>query len=160
MARGHRARAGACRATRAAIAAVLAAQQERRGAPPAARDAAARLADPHTVAVATGQQAGAFGGPLFTLLKAITAIQLARRASAEHGAPVVPVFWVDAEDHDWDEVRSCTVLDAEFQPRTITLAQPEGAGERPVAALKLDDRIEHTSTSSRPPRAAPTSRRG
>ena len=68
-----------------AIAEVLSAQQERRGAPAAARDAAAKLGDPETVAVVTGQQAGAFGGPLFTLLKAVTAIQLARRVSAEQG---------------------------------------------------------------------------
>ena len=128
----------------AAIAAIVAAQQDRRGAPPQARDAAARLADPRTVVIATGQQAGAFGGPLFTLLKAVTAIQLSQRESAEHGVPVVPVFWVDAEDHDWEEVRSCTVLDGEFQPRTVTLADPEGAGELPVAALTLDRRIEGT----------------
>jgi bacillithiol synthase len=125
-----------------AIASVLVAQQERRGAPLAAREAAARLADPRTVVVATGQQAGAFGGPLYTLLKAVTAIQIARRASVEHKATVVPVFWVDAEDHDWQEVRNCIVLDADFQPRTVTLAQPEGAGELPVAALTLDARIE------------------
>lgn len=128
----------------ARIAEILAAQQARRGAPPAAREAAARLADANAVAVITGQQAGAFGGPLFTLLKAVTAIQLARRAASEHHALVVAVFWVDAEDHDWEEVRSCTVLDAEFQPRTLTLAEPEGAGELPVAALDLDDRIGQT----------------
>src|SRR4051812_22421661 len=45
-----------------AIAAVLAAQQDRRAAPPEARAAAARLSDPATVAILTGQQAGAFGG--------------------------------------------------------------------------------------------------
>jgi bacillithiol biosynthesis cysteine-adding enzyme BshC len=128
----------------AAIASVLVAQQERRGAPPAAREAAARLADPKTVVVATGQQAGAFGGPLYTLLKAITAIQIARRTAVDHKATVVPVFWVDAEDHDWQEVRSCIVLDADFQPRTIALATPEGAGEHPVAALQLDSRIEQS----------------
>lgn len=129
---------------RSAIAAIVAAQQERRGAPPRAREAAARLSDPRSVVVATGQQAGAFGGPLFTLLKAVTAIQLSERASAEHGVPVVPVFWVDAEDHDWQEVRACTVLDAEYQPRTVTLADPEGAGDLPVARLELDARIERT----------------
>ena len=95
---------------RAAVAGLLAAQQERRGAPPAAR-AAAGGSPTQTVAVVTGQQAGAFGGPLFTLLKAITAIQLARNTAREQQAEVVPVFWVDAEDHDWDEVASCTVLD-------------------------------------------------
>jgi bacillithiol biosynthesis cysteine-adding enzyme BshC len=125
-----------------AVAGVVAAQQERRGAPAAAREAAGKLADARTVAVVTGQQAGAFGGPLYTLLKAVTAIQLARRVAAEHGTVVVPVFWVDAEDHDWEEVRSCTVLDSEFQPRSVTLADPEGAGELPVAALRLDQRIE------------------
>jgi bacillithiol biosynthesis cysteine-adding enzyme BshC len=129
---------------RAAIAAVLESQQRRRGSPAEARAAAAKLAAESTVAVVTGQQAGVFGGPLFTLLKAVTAIQLARRAEREFGTPAVAVFWVDAEDHDWEEVRSCTVLDAEFQPRTVTFADLEGAGERPVAALTLDDRAEQT----------------
>ena len=129
---------------RNALVSLLSAQQTERGAPPAARAAAARLLDASTVAVVTGQQAGAFGGPLYTLLKAITALQLARRSERELKVPVQAVFWVDAEDHDWDEVRGCTVLDAEFQPRTVTLAGPEGAGELPVARLKLDERVEQS----------------
>lgn len=129
---------------RAALASLLQSQQQLRRAPPEARAAAAKLASESTVAVVTGQQAGVFGGPLFTLLKAVTAIQLARRTEREFGTPAVAVFWVDAEDHDWEEVRSCTVLDAEFQPRTVTLADLDGAGERPVARLTLDDRVEQT----------------
>ncbi len=124
-----------------AIAGVVATQQAARGAPAKAREAAARLADPRAVVIATGQQAGVFGGPLFTLLKAVTAIQLATKISQEHNVPAVPVFWVDAEDHDWEEIRSCTVLDAEFQARTITVPNVEGAGELPIAELTLDDRI-------------------
>jgi bacillithiol biosynthesis cysteine-adding enzyme BshC len=127
-----------------AVATLLAAQQARRAAPAAAREAAQKLTNSGTIAILTGQQAGAFGGPLFTLLKAITAIQLARRTALDHQADVVPIFWVDAEDHDWDEVASCTVLDPGFQPRTITLPKPEGAGERSVAALRLDARVEHS----------------
>jgi len=129
---------------RAAIAAVIAAQQAGRNAPAEGRAAAARLSSDQTVAVVTGQQAGVFGGPLFTLLKAVTAIQLARRTEREFGTPAAAVFWVDAEDHDWEEVRSCTVLDAEFQPRTVTLADLDGAGEQPVAALTLDEHVEQT----------------
>ena len=64
----------------------------------------------------------------------------------------MPVFWVDAEDHDWEEVASCTVLDAEFQPRTITLPPPEGAGELPVAALTLDDARRAKPRTSSPTR--------
>jgi bacillithiol synthase len=123
------------------IARILAAQQERRGAPPEARAAAARLASPAAVAVVTGQQAGVFGGPLFTLLKAITTIQLARRVAQEQRADVVPVFWVDAEDHDWAEVASCTVLDQSFQARTVTVPPLPGSGDQPVASLILDERI-------------------
>ena len=134
-------RVRAQRRSRAEMAQCLAAQQERRGAPPACRDAAARLTDPQTVAVVTGQQAGAFGGPLFTLLKAISALQLAHQASTLLGSPVVAVFWVDAEDHDWDEIASCTVLDAQYQPRTVTLPAPEGAGELPIAKLRPDERV-------------------
>ncbi len=127
---------------REAVAAMLDAQLARRGAPAPARQAAASLAQPNTFAIVTGQQAGAFGGPLYTLLKAITAIQLARKIGREQQADVVPVFWVDAEDHDWEEIASCTVLDPSFQPQTVTLPKPEGAGERPVAALTLDERID------------------
>jgi bacillithiol biosynthesis cysteine-adding enzyme BshC len=122
---------------RAAIAAMLAAQQARRGAPPEARAAAAALADLGTVAVVTGQQAGLFGGPLFTLLKALTAIRLAARVTRDHGVKAVAVFWIDAEDHDWAEIASCGVLAADQVPRRIAVAAPEGAGERPVASLSL-----------------------
>lgn len=121
----------------AEIARILAAQQEQRGAPPAARASAARLADPATRVVITGQQAGVFGGPLFTLLKALTAMKLAAKVEREHKVPVVPVFWIDAEDHDWPEVSGCTVLDTELAPVAIRVADLEGSGQLPIARLQL-----------------------
>lgn len=121
----------------AEIARVIAAQQLLRGAPAESRASAARLADPATRVVITGQQAGVFGGPLFTLLKALTAMKLAAKVEREHQVPVVPVFWIDAEDHDWPEVSGCTVLDAELAPTTIRLADLAGAGHLPIAKLSL-----------------------
>ena len=132
------------RRDRDAVVALLAGQQAQRNAPAEARAAAARLADPASVAVVTGQQAGVFGGPLFTLLKALTALQLARRTGRDLNVPAVAVFWVDAEDHDWEEVRSCTVLDTEFQPRTVALAALDGAGELPIAQLTLAPHVGQT----------------
>ena len=125
----------------AEIAKVIAAQQERRHAPAPAREAAAKLADPATRVIITGQQAGLFGGPLFTLLKAITTMKLAAQVSREQRVPVVPVFWIDAEDHDWPEVSGCTVLDSEFAPNTVRLADLPGAGTQPIARLNLTDAI-------------------
>jgi bacillithiol biosynthesis cysteine-adding enzyme BshC len=124
---------------RSDIADVLQAQQQRRGAPPAAVGAARLLADHRTVAIVTGQQAGLFGGPMFTLLKALTALKLAEQVSREHGVPTVAIFWIDAEDHDWDEVRSCTVFDSALAPRSVALpARPSNA---PVATIRLDSSI-------------------
>jgi bacillithiol synthase len=126
---------------RGEVAAIIAAQQARRHAPEAARAAARRLADPASVAIVTGQQAGLFGGPVYTLLKAITALRLAARTSREQGVPVVPVFWIDAEDHDWAEIASCHVLAGEDALRQVTVAPPDGAGERPVGWLRYTDDI-------------------
>lgn len=121
----------------AQLTALLQAQQRAREAPPAALAASALFAEPGTVAVITGQQAGLFGGPLYTLHKAITAIKIARNLTAEKGVRAVPVFWIDSEDHDWEEVRGCTVLDDEQQPHTVQLADLDGAGERSIASLVL-----------------------
>ena len=135
------ARSQAYERRRADIAAVIAGQQQRRNAPPRAREAGRLLADSRTVAIVTGQQAGLFGGPLFTLLKALTALKLANQVSRDHSVPVVAIFWIDAEDHDWEEIRSCTVFDADLTPRTVSLPPRPGAEPAPVATIKLDDAV-------------------
>jgi bacillithiol biosynthesis cysteine-adding enzyme BshC len=129
---------------RAGISAILSRQLERRQAPQAARDAATRLAQPGTVAIVTGQQAGLFGGPLYTLYKGLTAAKLAAQISEEHGVPAVAVFWVESEDHDWQEVASVSVLDEALQRRTITLAPPPGAGHTSISRITLDAGINAT----------------
>lgn len=70
---------------------------------------ARRLADPATRVVATGQQPGLLGGPLYTFSKMVAASRWAAALEAE-GEPAVAVFWVATEDHDWAEVSAATVL--------------------------------------------------
>jgi bacillithiol synthase len=129
---------------RATLSQILETQLARRQAPDAAMANARALASSTTVAMVTGQQAGLFGGPLYTLLKAVTTIQLARRISKEHGTRVVPVFWVEAEDHDWAEVRATRVLDRDSAVLDVELADVPGAGVMPVGALRLDERVADT----------------
>lgn len=121
------------------VADLIEAQQRRRAAPAEAVAATGLLRDPRTVAVVTGQQAGLFGGPLFTLLKALTALRLAEQVRTEHGIPAVAIFWIDSEDHDWNEVKRCGVLDREMVCRSITLGDPPGAHQGPVARVRLDE---------------------
>jgi bacillithiol biosynthesis cysteine-adding enzyme BshC len=120
------------------IAAVIAGQHQRRGAPPRAVEAGLQLADPRTVAILTGQQAGLFGGPMFTLLKALTALKLADQVSRDHHVPAVAIFWIDAEDHDWEEVRSCAFFDSDLAVGTVALPSHPGAEASPVATVRLD----------------------
>ena len=135
MDRGDRPRPGASARSSAARAGHrrAAAAPRRAGARRVA--AADRLADATAVAVLTGQQAGLFGGPVYTLLKAITALKLADEVSRRHGVPAVAVFWIEAEDHDWDEVRSCTVLDR--RPR-VPDHRPARAPRGRTGAGRLD----------------------
>jgi bacillithiol synthase len=126
---------------RDAVADLLTVQQRRRGAPAEAITATAQLRDPRAVAVVTGQQAGLFGGPLFTLLKALTAIRLAERIRAEHQVPAVALFWIDAEDHDWDEVKACSVLDADLKVLAIAAGDPPHAHDGPIARVQLDESV-------------------
>jgi bacillithiol biosynthesis cysteine-adding enzyme BshC len=78
-------------------------------APSPARDAHLAALARGAAAVVTGQQVGLFLGPLYTIHKAASAVALARALSAASGAPVVPVFWLQTEDHDLVEIASCGV---------------------------------------------------
>ena len=63
-----------------------------------------KLRDPSTLAVVTGQQMVLYGGPVYTVLKTLTAIQLAKKYEKELNRPVVPIFWLADEDHDVEEI--------------------------------------------------------
>ncbi len=63
-----------------------------------------KLSKNDSLAIVTGQQLGVFGGPLFTIYKTITALLLAKEWEQKLSRPVVPVFWLADEDHDFDEI--------------------------------------------------------
>ncbi|RIM62531.1 bacillithiol biosynthesis cysteine-adding enzyme BshC [Staphylococcus arlettae] len=51
-----------------------------------------------------GQQAGLFGGPLYTFHKIFSIISLSNSLSSKYNQQVIPVFWIAGEDHDFEEV--------------------------------------------------------
>ena len=77
------------------------------------------------VFVATGQQAGLFGGPLLTVYKALTAARLADQLEADLGVPVMPLFTVASEDHDWREINHAHVIDLENRLVRISVGDVE-----------------------------------
>jgi len=99
------------------MASILKRQAERWGFLEASRGSLDRFARPDALVVVAGQQPGLFGGPLYTLYKAITAIAFARDLEAASGRPVVPIFWIASDDHDFEEVRRIIVGDGAVEPR-------------------------------------------
>jgi bacillithiol biosynthesis cysteine-adding enzyme BshC len=90
-------------------------------------------------AVVTGQQVGLFGGPLYTLLKAATAIARAREAT-EAGFDTVPVFWLATEDHDFAEIAQVNLPTKEgLKPVAIG---PAPELPVPVGGIALGTRVE------------------
>lgn len=102
-----------------------------------------QLSQPGTTVVVTGQQVGLFMGPLYTFYKAASAILIAQELSKESGKPVVPLFWLQTEDHDFEEIR------ATYAPRSTghalrleMLEQRDESNRRcSVNHRKLDDNI-------------------
>jgi bacillithiol biosynthesis cysteine-adding enzyme BshC len=96
---------------RGPVARALGAYLRRIGPRPAQERALERLASPGALAVVTGQQAGLFTGAAFTAWKAVTAIRLAAALERQLGRPVVPVFWIASDDHDYHEVAEAWTVD-------------------------------------------------
>jgi bacillithiol biosynthesis cysteine-adding enzyme BshC len=86
-------------------------------------------------AVVTGQQVGLFGGPLLSLLKAASALALAKQVEAL-GVPCVPVFWMATEDHDLGEVNQTLLLTHDFEQAPFT-APTRGIAGAPVANIQF-----------------------
>lgn len=95
-------------------------------------DATAAAIRSDGVFIIAGQQPGLLLGPMFTILKAATAMLLAERLAPRTGVPVIPAFWVASEDHDVEEVNHCTV-----NRRLISLPH-RGAIHAPVGQISLE----------------------
>src|SRR5215467_13228369 len=98
------------------------------------------LRRPDSVAIVTGQQAGLFTGPLYTIFKALTTIKLARCLN-DQGIHAVPVFWVASEDHDFEEVNHCTIVDTEGKLREVRYQGCGHSQDLPVGEIKLCEGI-------------------
>lgn len=116
-------------------------RQNARYHPSPARDAHIRSLAEGAAAVVTGQQVGLFLGPLYTLYKAASAIQVAKSLSQLTGKPVVPVFWLQSEDHDLPEIARSVV--PRIHGGALDLRLPASPDDRvSVAHRTLPDELD------------------
>jgi bacillithiol synthase len=88
----------------------------------------------------TGQQVGLFGGPLFSIFKALNAVKLADEATAA-GVECVPVFWLATEDHDLAEVNHVSLFAADGSPERLTTTS-HGTADAPVGTVQFGAEID------------------
>jgi bacillithiol synthase len=91
--------------------------------------------------VTTGQQAGLFTGPMYTIHKILTAIRLADELEQALGIVVLPVFWSASEDHDFAEVNHADVVDGAGKLRRLAV-QPTDPRPLPMSEMRLGEDVE------------------
>lgn len=98
-----------------------------------------RLKSDNAVVVIGGQQAGLLTGPLYSVNKVISIIQLAKEQEAELNRPVIPVFWIAGEDHDFDEINHVNMrTETGLKKRTI---QQIPKFKKSVSQIDLDSNL-------------------
>ena len=104
-----------------------------------------KLSDKKTLAIVTGQQLGILGGPLYTFYKIITAIKLSRFLSERYNDyNFVPVFWLEGDDHDFNEVRAIKIIDEGNSLLNIGYKEEieEDDAKQSVGHIKFDSTIQ------------------
>jgi bacillithiol synthase len=99
------------------------------------------LAEADCLAVVSGQQAGLFTGPLYTIYKALSAVKLAE-CLTQRGAKAVPVFWIATEDHDFAEVAWAEIINRDCALEKVAVPAEIHRAGSPVGLVKLDQSSE------------------
>jgi len=101
------------------------------------------LRDADCVAVVSGQQAGLFGGPLYTIYKALSAVKLAE-CMTQRGVKAVPVFWIATEDHDFAEVATAGFINRDCVLGHVGVPLEMHRDDVPVGRVTLNESIRET----------------
>ncbi|HST58655.1 MAG TPA: bacillithiol biosynthesis cysteine-adding enzyme BshC [Longimicrobium sp.] len=114
---------------------------------PTSPGAAARLArfvEEGGAMVTTGQQAGLFTGPMYTIHKILTAIRLAEALEEALGIVVLPVFWSASEDHDFAEANHAYMADGAGKLRRLAVAATDPR-PLPMSEMRLGEDVGKVS---------------
>lgn len=103
----------------------------------------ATLRETDCVAVVSGQQAGLFTGPLYTVYKALSAVKLAG-CLTQRGTKAVPVFWIATEDHDFAEVATAEFIGCDCRLASVQVQTAMHRENEPVGSVRLDASIKET----------------
>jgi len=103
-----------------------------------------KLSDPKCMVIITGQQLGLLLSPIYTIYKAMTTVKLADQMNGMNtGHTFIPVFWLETEDHDFEEIRHAGIWDRNMQPLQISY-DGRNQVQMSVRHYQLEDKIHNT----------------
>lgn len=129
------------------LAEVLLKQNEKWGLTDQVRHHIELLKQPETVVVIGGQQAGLLTGPLYTINKIVSIIVQAKEQSEYLGQPVIPVFWIAGEDHDFEEINHIhTYQHDQLKKHKVDTdaLNKTPVSKRPIDSEEMDEWLEQT----------------
>ena len=131
----------AYRVDRNAVCDALETMNQRWGAGEATLNNIQLLRESDCIAVVSGQQAGLFTGPLYTIYKALSAVKLAG-CLRQRDTKAVPIFWMAAEDHDFVEVAKAEFIGRDCQLKDVDVSTALHREGQPVGQVILDESID------------------
>lgn len=116
----------------------VARDNERLGAGGPALDLVEALRAGKGVVVATGQQPGLLGGPLYTLYKIASAVDLANWIRSEFSVPCAPLLWNAGDDVDFPEISKAVFVDPSLELEAVSLDPSAAVGGGWVGQISRD----------------------
>lgn len=106
-----------------------------------------KFKEENTYVIVTGQQVGILGGPLYTFYKIISLLKLVNKLNSEYSSyNFIPVFWLEAEDHDFDEVKKVNIITSDNQIKRIEYSLKEKSPQHTaISDYRLENIIDFIS---------------
>jgi bacillithiol biosynthesis cysteine-adding enzyme BshC len=106
-----------------------------------AKEHLSQLSMPNSVILITGQQLGLFASPVYTIYKLITTLKLTDKLNQQDKERhYIPVFWLETEDHDFQEINHCGLFDQGFQEKMIRYPGKD-RGKVSIRHYRLEENI-------------------
>lgn len=92
--------------------------------------------------VMTGQQAGVFTGPLYTIYKILTTIKLSVWLRSQYSDfNFIPCFWMEVDDHDFEEINHIQFFNKNNELHQLELSEESNESLKPIYTRQINSEI-------------------
>ena len=94
--------------------------------------------------IITGQQAGIFTGPLYTIYKILTALKLSEWLGNKYAdLNFIPCFWLEVDDHDFKEINHIGFFNKNNELRQLESAEESNDLLKPIHERQINSELSN-----------------